>query len=259
MKFKIKNSNLLLANVAVFSIFALPIIAYGAGTDYVLLSPLEAPIGEPLKRVSSFSTYAQMAFRIIVGMAGLITVVILIIGGIEYVSSGISGNEAARSSAHKRIWDAITGLVLALSGYFILYTINPKLATFELKIPEIGARPGSVGLSDPGSQNQADTAHQYAGSLDDLIRAVCPGGDCIKLSGNSQPGLIHLAASQELFNFVSPQTETITHTEPLRVGELEIVKRDTKISEIPRGPIQTTQGTFTYISRSNTFFFTPSK
>jgi len=161
----LKNSKLPIASLVAFSIIALPAIVHGA--DYVLLSPLSMPggyQGTPIKTniesVSTFAEYAQFAFRIVVGLAGLIAVTILIIGGIEYVSSGISGNEAARNSAHKRIWDAIIGLVLALTGWLILNTINPELASFKLIIPPIeGGGPGATTAGSNGnSQVNTDQA-----------------------------------------------------------------------------------------------------
>ncbi|MFA6006558.1 MAG: pilin [Candidatus Paceibacterota bacterium] len=138
MKFKIQNY---LPHLAAFAILALPVVA-SAQSSYKLLSPLAEPFGGigPANQAGSYNNladYLKAAFRIAVGLAGLIAVTILIIGGIEYVSSGISGNEAARSSAHKRIWDAITGLVLALTGYLILQTINPALVNFQLEIQPI--------------------------------------------------------------------------------------------------------------------------
>ena len=53
----------------------------------------------------------------------------IVIGGVEYIISG--ANESSRSDAKKRINSAISGLVLALVSYLVLYTINPSLVDFN--------------------------------------------------------------------------------------------------------------------------------
>lgn len=275
----------LFAHFVVFSIIALPAVAYGA--DYKLLSPLATPTMAPKTTVSSFSEYAKLAFQIVVGIAGLITVIILIIGGIEYVSSGISGNEAARTSAHKRIWDAITGLILALSGYFILYTINPKLANFELKIPEIksGAgtspapttptptlqgNPNDADLSqyeipsDP-SATTADLTHSEAADLGKLRGAICPNSSCVLVQGNPQPAgvdvngrpqlaRIPLAPTQELMNTILPTTgrdnsQSAWGNTPRNTTPADFVNGQTYMVA--------GQGYFTYYQATNNFIFEP--
>lgn len=262
----------LFAHLVVFSIIALPAVAYGA--DYKLLSPLQTPTMAPKTTVSSFSEYAKLAFQIVVGIAGLITVIILIIGGIEYVSSGISGNEAARTSAHKRIWDAITGLILALSGYFILYTINPKLANFELKIPAIDGRAG-VGSSEPteadfedaslGDQTAATLAqygisassgadlsgltHADIASLDTFQRTSCGGAKCINILGTPSIGTVTVEPTQTLMNTLMPAYDNTQWSSP---------RMDTPITDFTdSGPLMTDMGTFVFDSTNQNFVFTP--
>lgn len=154
------NKKLLLARIVAVAVFALPIIVYA--DTYTLLAPLAVPGGGALaggsdgKKIANLAQYLQAAFQIVVGIAGLIAVTILIIGGIEYVSSGISGNESARTDAHKRIWDAITGLVLAVTGFLILQTINPDLVNFELTIQKISVG-GGVGGEGPSAADGLPT------------------------------------------------------------------------------------------------------
>lgn len=116
-----------------------PVILWAS--EYTLLAPISGPQGSGVTELNTvsgeggFSRYVKTVFRIVVGMAGIITVVILIFAGIEYTVSG--ANEALRSSAKKRMEEALTGLILALAGYLILQTINPSLVDFELRIPRI--------------------------------------------------------------------------------------------------------------------------
>ena len=53
----------------------------------------------------------------------------IVIGGVEWIISGAS--ESMRSEAKKHINGAITGLIMALVAYLVLYTINPSLVNFE--------------------------------------------------------------------------------------------------------------------------------
>ena len=52
-----------------------------------------------------------------------------VVGGFQYVTS--AGDSGRIAKAKKRIVDALTGLLLALGSYTILYTINPDLVRFE--------------------------------------------------------------------------------------------------------------------------------
>jgi len=183
----------ILPALIVFLIFVVPAVAVAEGLEYNLLAPLkDANKPSSLQKVSGLTQYAQYVFRLVVGMAGLIAVVVLIIGGLEYVSSGISGNEAARTSAHKRIWDAIMGLVLALSAFLILETINPELVTFKFKIERIKSTSTATTPSTPAGP-ASPTVVEYQGldkftesalwldRMKDIQRYQCPDGDCISV------------------------------------------------------------------------------
>jgi len=58
-----------------------------------------------------------------VGVVAIAAMIMLVIGGVQYMVAG----EKDPSSAKERIRNAIWGLILALTSYLILYTINPDL------------------------------------------------------------------------------------------------------------------------------------
>lgn len=95
---------------------------------YTLLQPLPAE-GKPLNENVTLTEYLTWIYRFALAMAGFLAVLMIIIGGVEYIASG--ANEKLRSDAHSRIENALWGLALALAAYLILYTINPKLVNFE--------------------------------------------------------------------------------------------------------------------------------
>jgi len=58
-----------------------------------------------------------------------------ITGGIQFVASGIS--PSARKGAKERITNALIGLVIILTSYLVLNTIDPKLVAFNFELPPI--------------------------------------------------------------------------------------------------------------------------
>lgn len=85
---------------------------------------------------SSFANigdYIQTIYRYGIGIVGLLATVMIIVAGIQWVSSG--GNTATIQSAKKRIGGAILGLLLAVGSYTILGTINPYLV--NLRLPQV--------------------------------------------------------------------------------------------------------------------------
>lgn len=101
---------------------------YGEKFTYTLLQELPKE-GKPLKENVTLKQYLTWAFRFILALAGFLAVMMIVIGGVEYIISG--ANESARTEANKRIWGAISGLVMALVSYLVLYTINPSLVDFN--------------------------------------------------------------------------------------------------------------------------------
>lgn len=74
-------------------------------------------------------SYLSGMFKILIAVSGLLAVVMIVIGGIEYMSTdAISG----KSEGKEKITNAVLGLLLALVSWLILYTINPKLLEFNL-------------------------------------------------------------------------------------------------------------------------------
>ena len=68
-------------------------------------------------------------------IAGILAFGLIVVGGIQYIVS--AGNPGSQSDAKDRIIQAVTGLVLLLSGGFILSTVNPRLTN----IPTISSSP----------------------------------------------------------------------------------------------------------------------
>jgi len=114
-------------------LFQLSIVApVLAQTDYTLLQPL--PLSgadqQPVERTNA-GNYIKGMFMLIIAIAGGLAVITIIFGGIKYMSSDAIGG---KSDAKKTIQNAIGGLLLAISAWLILTTINPNLKNFDLKL-----------------------------------------------------------------------------------------------------------------------------
>jgi len=79
------------------------------------------------------SSYIVNLFTLLIGIAGVLAVIMLVIGGIQYV--GGAGSPSMRSSAKERIWGALLGLVIALISYLVLNSINPDLLAENVVVP----------------------------------------------------------------------------------------------------------------------------
>lgn len=73
--------------------------------------------------------FLNSAFRIGVGIAAILAVIVIIIGGFEYMTSDIPGN---KSDGKERIRGAILGVAIILLSWIILGVINPDIRTFRI-------------------------------------------------------------------------------------------------------------------------------
>jgi len=113
---------------------ALPPGAYTG--EYKLIEPIPG-VGASIDTTAGLGDYLNRIITLIIMIAGVLSVLMLVIGGIEYalpeVSFGGSGGQS-KSEAKKRMGNALFGLVLALGSYMILNTINPNLVNIGLVI-----------------------------------------------------------------------------------------------------------------------------
>lgn len=80
---------------------------------------------------TDIQTYLPGVFKLAIGIAGVLAVLMIIIGGVQYITTdAIQG----KSEGKERIQNALWGLVLVLVSWILLYTINPKLTVFNLNI-----------------------------------------------------------------------------------------------------------------------------
>lgn len=83
--------------------------------------------------VCNLKDYIEGVYRLLIGVGALFAVVMIIIAGYQYLTSGGSADKTG--SAKKRIWNACIGLVLALMSYVILNAISSRLV--DLRLPQV--------------------------------------------------------------------------------------------------------------------------
>ncbi len=93
----------------------------------------------------SISGYLISIFRLLIGVAGVLAVGRMVICGFQAI---ISISPSGREEASQCVLGAVTGLLLALSAWLILYQVNPVLIRGELTLPVTGTLPG--GGTPPG-------------------------------------------------------------------------------------------------------------
>src|SRR3989344_2071201 len=127
-------SNLVLGIYLGFSIlilgFLAPIALAQDSATYKLIEPLPG-----IQEVKDFPDFVTRFIPFLLAFAALAAFVQIVFGGILRATSG--GNPSAIGDANDRIWMAILGLVLALSAYLILNTINPDLVSLRFFVPKV--------------------------------------------------------------------------------------------------------------------------
>jgi hypothetical protein len=74
--------------------------------------------------------YASILYRYLAGVLGFVTVAMIIISGIQIITSASRGSEAV-SAAKDRIEHSLMGLALLFLTALLLYTVNPTFFTLS--------------------------------------------------------------------------------------------------------------------------------
>jgi len=94
-----------------------------------------------------FAAYILSIYRFGLWTVGIAALLMISVGGYMYITS--AGNNTQVSKAKGVITDAIVGVLLALTSYLLLYTINPELVQIKTT-----SKTGTGGSG--GTTNQAD-------------------------------------------------------------------------------------------------------
>lgn len=112
--------------IIIFTVIILVLISGGelvlAEQGYVLLEP--SVIKDQGTIPVSFVDYAKGIFVTILTLAIILAILMIVIGGLEYMFSAVPGS---KTEGKETIKAALFGLLIALGAWLILFTINPKI------------------------------------------------------------------------------------------------------------------------------------
>src|SRR3989338_3472668 len=84
----------------------------------------------------TIAKYIKAIYQYGIAVVGILAAIVLMFGGLLWLTAG--GNTGQVSEAKEWVKASLTGLILALSSYIILYVVNPDLRIFQsLNIPSI--------------------------------------------------------------------------------------------------------------------------
>ena len=114
----------------IFAIFLFPFFVF-ASYDYTPLQDITMPNESKTLFNNNMLEYLANIYTLVIAIAGALAVVKIVYAGIKYMTSEAFG---LKTEAKKEIQAALIGLLMILGSYVFLYTLNPKLTVFNLKI-----------------------------------------------------------------------------------------------------------------------------
>jgi membrane-associated protease RseP (regulator of RpoE activity) len=94
---------------------------------YVPLEPIPG-LTDSKTSEQQLGVYLGTIFNWAIAIAIILSIIFLLLGGIQYMTTDAIGN---KEEAKGKINAAIVGLLLALSSFLILETINPQIVNYE--------------------------------------------------------------------------------------------------------------------------------
>src|SRR3989344_5264779 len=143
---------------SLYALFLALFLAVAVAPTYAPLAPLPAANGQ-LQNTVTPSGYVLNLIKIGIGVASGLAVLAIAYSGIKYMMSDVVTN---KSDAVQGIKNALLGLLLAISSYLILYTINPDLTRpVILQQLDQSAAPATYtpppdNVGDPGGVNGSE-------------------------------------------------------------------------------------------------------
>jgi hypothetical protein len=143
---------------------------------YTPLEPIPGINSANLTQPNSLPLFLNDIFQILIILGALLAVLMLTIGGVQYMVSGTAGG---KNQGIERAKAALWGVLLIASSWLILNTINPKLLTFTLIPCSTGVNCTVTGTGNP-TPTQVNT---------------CVGASCATADQQAAANLVNLAKS----------------------------------------------------------------
>ncbi len=120
----------------------------------------------------TIGTYIKEIYKYGVGVVGILSMIVIMWGGVRWLTAG--GNQEAVKDAQEWIKGALSGLILVMTSYMILYFVNPDLTTFKLiNITPIeggsksaaAVKAGAAGSAKMDTDMKGNTCDKYSDQL----------------------------------------------------------------------------------------------
>lgn len=144
-----KNAYLLAFIIAAILTVGFFHFTQAANTTY---TPMEKIPGTSFSSATTFKQYVEAIYKFGIWTIGIAAMMMIMIGGFMYMTS--AGNNASMGKAKGIITDAIIGLIMAMTAYLLLYTINPDLVKVNINLSS------STSSSSSSSDKTSSTASQ---------------------------------------------------------------------------------------------------
>ena len=110
---------------------------------------------------ATISQYLGAAFNLGIGIAAILAIIFIMIGGFRYIAAAGGGEVEQGKSMIK---NAIIGLILALLSYTLLQTVNPAILSLSLPPIKLIKQPPSVATAD-NADNSGCAANATTGTI----------------------------------------------------------------------------------------------
>jgi hypothetical protein len=130
----------------VFVLFALVLpVAALAADNFIPLAPIP---GLSKGQYSDVSAYLNAVFNLAISVAAVLAVIMIIFHGIQYMTK----ESVTETKDHLiGIRSAVTGLILLLLSWLILFVINPQILDLNALKSSLGATPSSSAAPAPST------------------------------------------------------------------------------------------------------------
>lgn len=161
--------------------------AQNAARDYVPLTGIYgitqdggAPVGTQSGNLSGFF---QNIFNLLIGIAGILAVIMLTWGGVEYMASDVI---TKKEDAKAKIQGAALGLLLVLFSVAILYSINPDILSLRVFIPPLTPTTSAPAPAAPTRESStiSTDATKASSEVNSAAQACSAQGKVFRLQGN---------------------------------------------------------------------------
>ncbi len=160
----------------------LPIISPTFGVPIPNMAKMDSSISSGTLSTNFLAVYINGIYQYLIVISITIAIVMVIIGGFQYVLASGSGNV---EKGKTRIKNAIVGVILLLSSYLILRTVNPQLVLLQLvSLQNVAGIPLDTLEFDNGDNTFDDTAPTFLGGssskeFDPIFQKYAP---CAKIN-----------------------------------------------------------------------------